>query len=215
MNLLLGKIGQSKYIEEMYDQEYLYFRNIKHFRSDEKDSTGRLDPKELNVGNKQINKLTLRTEEKEIHFHEVFRGFKAQVFEHLVDPRALCCSLHWIELDLEEPYTNADLRLQDLGDRTLLIYNWPKFFEILDQAVSAAKLSFDRKKVTYYDPKQFNGELSLHQKDHKFEYQNEYRIILSSSDADDMKLNLPGLQEISEIIKTKSLSSLKIFKKKN
>ena len=32
----------------MYENEYLYFKSLKEFRSDSKDKTGRLDPKELN-----------------------------------------------------------------------------------------------------------------------------------------------------------------------
>ncbi|HBF21699.1 MAG: hypothetical protein CMI36_14915 [Owenweeksia sp.] len=214
MYLILSKIGKANHIDDMYENEYLFFSNIKNFRSSKPDKAGRLDPKELNVNNQQINRLTLKTEEQEIHFHQVFRDFKAQFHEHLVDPRTHCCSLHWLELELDKDLSSYDDRLLELGEKTLLILDWKRFFEILDKAVSDKDLGVKRKKVTYYDPKELDGEISLFHKQDSFQYQNEYRILVYHLATPSSKLKLSGLKEISAVIETKHLKTLRIKKEK-
>jgi hypothetical protein len=71
--------------------------------------------------------------------------------------------------------------------------------------------TFSRKKVTDYSPKIHNGEISLHHKDEKFEYQNEYRILISPTKNEPINIPLPGLKEISTVIDSSNLNKL-IFK---
>ncbi len=215
MYLILSKIGKANHIIDMYENEYLFFSNIKNFRSPKPDNTGRLDRKELNVNNKQIIRLTLKTEEKEIHFHKVFRNFNGQFSEHLVDPRTHCCSLHWLEFEIDRDLAAFDKKLLELGDKTLLILDWKRFFEILDKAVSEQNLGIQGKKVSYYDPKEVDGEISLFHKDDRFQYQKEFRILIYQLTTPSSTLNLPGLKEISTVIETKHLKTLRIMKEKN
>lgn len=72
------KIGEAKYIEDMYSKEYLYFNRLSTFRKTEKDNSGRLDPKEANLTNIQIKTFDLKLPEKTIKLNEIVKDFSAQ-----------------------------------------------------------------------------------------------------------------------------------------
>ena len=208
--LILTKIGQAKYINDMYENEYLYFTNLKEFRSKTTDKSGRLDPKELNVNNVQINNLTIKAENKEIELHKMFKDFKGQFTENINDPKIHCCSLHWMELEHDKENSSFNKKLLEMGDKALLITNWEVFFKTLDESIESYNYKYTRKQVTYYNPKKFNGKLTLHHKDGKFEYQNEYRILISPTQNDPIKIPLSGLKKISTVIESRDINKLVI-----
>lgn len=212
--LILTKISESDYIEDMYQNEYLYFKSLKDFRSADDDKSGRLDPKELNLKNVQLATLTLTVNSKELHLHEILKEFSGQLMEHLAEPKVNCCSLHWFEIEPEKISSTFHEKLLDIGDKAMIILDWEKFFEILDYSLESLGLDYSRKKVTYYDPKKFNGEITLHHKDEKYKYQNEYRILIAPTDNMPKKIPLPGLKKISHIIESRDLAKLRIEIKK-
>ena len=208
--LIFAKIHKAEFIEDMYEKEYLYFNSLKSFRSKPSDKTGRLDPRELNLKNQQLTTLTIKLPEREIPLHKIAKKFSAQYMEHLSDPKINCCSLHWIEIEPDFPQTTYNSRLLELGDKTMLIYDWKAFLDILDQSIEENGLTFSRKKVEYYNPKIHNGDISLHHKDELYSWQNEYRILIAPTDNKPIKLTLKGLKKISCIIDTKYLNTLRV-----
>ena len=208
--LILSKIQKAEFIEDMYENEYLYFKSLREFRSDSKDRTGRLDPRELNLKNMQLTTLTVSKHDKEIHLHKVLQGFNGQYMEHLSEPKINCCSLHWMEIELGHPPSTFNDKLLRMGDKALLIYDWKKFFEILDQSLENLELEYSRKKVEYYNPKSFSGEISLHHKNEEFNWQNEYRILIAPTDNEPINIPLKGLKEISCVIESKYYESVRI-----
>ncbi len=208
--LILTKIQQAKYIDDMYDNEYLYFTSLKNLRNVDSDHTGRFDPKELNMSNIQLKTLTLKPENgKEILLHK-FMGFNAQLMESISDPKINCCSLHRMQIEPGKPPSTFNENLWNLGDKAILIYDWVKFFKILDKSILKQGLQFSRNKVTYYDPKNFDGNISLHHKDHKYSWQNEYRILISPTDNQPIKVQIPGLKKISWVIESIFLDIIRI-----
>ncbi|UMB61152.1 hypothetical protein MHL31_02855 [Lutibacter sp. A80] len=207
-NIILTKIHHSTYIDDMYEKEYLYFKPLKDFRSKKDDKTGRLDSKELNVSNIQIDNLTLSTENRKIEMHKMFKDFKGQFNKYLTNPKINCCSLLWIELEPEKLNDSFNEKLLEFGEKALLIFDCFKFIEILDNSLEKLNYKYSRKKVEYYSPKNFNGKLSLHHKDEKYEYQNEYRILISPTDDEPINIPLPGLKKISTTIDSKDLRKL-------
>ncbi|MBV6645895.1 MAG: hypothetical protein KI790_10620 [Cyclobacteriaceae bacterium] len=161
---------------------------------------GRNDPRELNLKNEQLTTLTIKTDNNEIPMHEVFKEFSGQFMEHISEPKINICSLHWMDIEIDNPPSTFNNRLFSMGDKLLLITNHIKFFEILDKAIEKIGLQFSRRKTEYYDPKTYNGELTLHQKDVKYQYQNEYRILIGPTNNEPIKLKLPGLKKISHNI---------------
>jgi hypothetical protein len=208
--LILTKIHKAKYIEDMFKNEYLHFRSLKSFRSDCKDLSGRLDPKELNTKNEQLKTLTIKIDDNKIINLNELNGFSGQFNEYLRDPKINCCSLHWMEIEPNEPPSTFNEKLLELGDKALIIYNWDSFFKILDKSIEEMGLEYSRRKVTYYDPKKFDGDLTLHHKDEKFKWQNEYRILISPTMDNCINVPLPGLSRISNIIETKEINNLRI-----
>jgi hypothetical protein len=208
--LILSKIHEAKFIEDMFENEYLYFNSLKDFRDTSKDGSGRLDSRELNLKNEQLTTLTVLKDDKEIHLHKVLKGFSGQYMEHLSEPKINCCSLHWMEIELEQPPSTFNDKLLGMGNKALLIYDWKKFFEKLDQSLDNLKLKYSRKKVEYYDPKTFSGDISLHHKNEEFSWQNEYRILISPTDNEPLKIPLKGLKEISCVIESKDYESITI-----
>ncbi len=98
----------------------------------------------------------------------------------------------------------------ELGDKIMLIYDWKIFFDILDKSMENNGFRFSRKKVEYYDPKKFNGDITLHHKDSHFCWQNEYRILIAPTSNQPIKLPIKGLKKISCIIDSKYLKSLRV-----
>ncbi|GAB5527406.1 MAG: hypothetical protein Roseis2KO_52780 [Roseivirga sp.] len=194
----------------MYDNEYLFFNSLKGFRGPDDDGSGRFDPRELNVKNEQLTTLTIITDSKEIHLHEELQKFNGQFIEHLSEPKINCCSLHWMEIEPEEPASTYHDNLLGMGDKTLLIFDWKRFFEILDNSLESQGLQYSRRKVTYYDPKTYSGEMTLHHKDHKLSWQNEYRVLIAPTQNKPIRVNLPGLKEISHVVETINLPKLRI-----
>ncbi len=194
----------------MYNNEYLFFNWLGDFRSKDKDNSGRLDPRELNIKTIQLTTLTLKLEDKLLPLHELSREFKGQFNEYLADAKINSCSLHWLEVEPGQAPTTYNDELLNMGDKMLLIYDWQKFFEILDRSVEELGFQYSREKLWYYDPTTHNGELTLHHKDKKFEYQNEYRILIAPTDQNPIKVSLPGLKAISIVVDTKDYLKLRV-----
>jgi hypothetical protein len=194
----------------MYQKEYLYFTKLDSFRCDKNDPTGRLDPRELNMTNKQLRKLTIRLENnREIHLHNL-SGFNGQFNEYLSNSNISCCSLHILEIEPGRPPTTFTHRLLELGEKALLIYDWMRFLEIIDSSIEEMGLHRSRGKVTYYNPKTYDGKLTLHHKDECFRWQNEYRILISPTSERFVSVNIPGLKKISCIINSCDLERLRV-----
>ncbi len=208
--LLLSKINDSRFIHDMYENEYLYFNWLDEFRKNENIYLGRNDPRELNINTQKITNLKINFNEKEYKLHELSKDFKGELNEYLSDTKINCCSLHWIEIEPHKISDNYDEKLLSLGDKMIIIYDVKKFFEILDSSLESLNFSYSRKKVNYYDPKIHNNKLTLHDKDKNYCWQNEYRILIMPSLQKPIKIPLPGLKEISIIINTIDYKLLKI-----
>lgn len=208
--LFLVKINDSEYIDDMYEKEYLYFKSLKDFRSTANDNSGRLDPRELNLKNEQLSTLTIKFDSNEISLHDQ-EEFSVQFMEFLSDSNINCCSLHWVEIEPEQPSLTFQKKVLRMGDKALLIYNWKRFFDILDTSIDEMGFEYSRRKVTYYNPKEFSGDLSLHHKDEAYKWQSEYRILIAPTENAPICIPLPGLRKISCVINTKNLENLRII----
>lgn len=208
---ILIKIQESKYIEDMYSNEYLYFNSLETFKkSIDSDQPGRNDPLELVVNLEQLKSLSIKTNNKTILSDKISKNFSGQYISHLEKPKINCCSLYWTELEVGKKAPTFNKRLLQMGDKMLIIYDCQKFFEILDENFKKLNYQYSRKKVSYFDRKSYNGELTLHQKDNDFSYQNEYRILFKQPNDKAIKIYIPGLKNISTIINSKDYDNLKI-----
>lgn len=206
MDFLL-KVGKGKYIQEMYDKEYLFFNTFSSFKSYEKDTCGRNDPREANISNRQMTSLQILTSKgKTIKLSEISKQFNSQFNEHPTNIPFNICSLYTLTFDEQLKYE----RVLCLGERTLFIYDIGGFFQILDITLEQLKIEYSRKPVKYYNYKSFDGELTFHNKDNSFQYQNEYRILLQTSGTETMNIQLPGLKSVSMLTVTEKINNIEL-----
>ncbi|MBK6931647.1 MAG: hypothetical protein IPH12_12605 [Saprospirales bacterium] len=130
--------------------------------------------------------------------------------EHLDIPKINCCSLHWLEIEPNQPPSTFNQKLLDMGSKALLIYGYMKFFEILDREIEKLGFEYSRRKVTYYNPKTYSGEITLHHKDEELSWQNEYRILIAPTNNQPISVNLPGLKKISHVVNSIDLEKMRI-----
>ena len=200
MKSFLLKIGKEKYIEDMYQKEYLFFNTLRSFRGDNKDVSGRSDPREANILNTQLTYFETTTSKgTKIKHSEISKEFNGQYNEHPTEIPYNICSLYMLEVTEDLKIKRVDKKVLNLGSRSLLIYNLEKFYKSLDSSLTKLGIEYSRKPIIYYDHRTFDGKLNFHNKDKEFSYQNEYRILLQTPGTDTMKISIPGLKEFSTI----------------
>lgn len=202
---ILVKIHKAEYINDMYENEYLYFSPMQAFKKHDIDTTGRLDSREGNLLNHQLLKLIVEFDGKKIDLSNG-KNFNGQYNESYAENTANLCSLYMLEINNELRTSKpVDDRMLEMGDKALIILNPMKFYEILDSALEMLEYGYRRMPVQYYDHRTFEGELSNCHKDIKFNYQNEYRIVIKNNGDTSIKLPLQGLKSVSSIIDSKHL----------
>jgi hypothetical protein len=207
----LAKIQKTEFIEDMYMNEYIYFSVFDDFRkSINTDTSGRFDPREGNLLNKQIKYLALKVNDKRIEISRNALEFKGQYMEYLRKPRMNICSLFKLVFDDAFNLIPFSDSLEELGGKALVIFNLIKFFEILDTQLESLGYEYSRRTVTYYDSEYTDGNIDLHHKDHMYEFQQEYRILIAPAGLSGIKVPVPGLQEVSNVLNTNLLKDLKI-----
>ena len=209
--IFLLKIGQSKYIKDMYDNEYLFFNTVASFRKKEKDISGRNDIREANTRIRQLTSLKIITPKgKTINLSENSEKFNAQYNEFPKTVPNNICSFYTLKFDENLKYRKIDERVLRLGNKTLIIYNLEQFIEILDISLEEQRFEFSRKLVEYYNHRAFSGNLTFHHKDDLYNYQNEYRILLKTLGTNTINLKLPGLQKISKVVNSDELNTIEV-----
>jgi hypothetical protein len=209
--LLLLKFSEARFIDDMYNNEYLYFNKFEGFRSSSPDPSGRLDPREGNLRNVQLYgklELSINIGEKSFKLGEAIANPEnndIQYCEHNETPSLISCSLYSMKLDANASDIVIDDRVLELGSKAIVIFDVLKFWEILDDALMKDDMGYKRDFVKYYYHKEHDGELGYHYKHSDFSYQNEYRIIKQVSDPEPTSVKLAGLKEISRIVDIESL----------
>src|SRR5688572_24194765 len=99
----LAKIQAEYFINDMYKNEYLYFKFHKDFRSqpgNEMDSALRYDSREGNLLHRQVSEINLSTEEgNKVRLSRGFPESHAEYTERLQEPLINNCSLTKISFD--------------------------------------------------------------------------------------------------------------------
>jgi hypothetical protein len=194
------KFSEAKFIDDMYQNEYLYFNKYSKFRDNNPGEKARFDPREGNLTNTQARDLELTIN---LHGGNVKLGMgnnsSAQFCEHLKDTPLISCSLFSALLTEGSNNIQVDERMRQFGDKALVILNHTTFWNMLDEALINDEKWYKRDFLELYDPRIHNGKLSYFHKDVTYEYLNEYRIIKQVDNAVPTIVYLPGLRSISMI----------------
>ncbi len=203
---ILIKVQKDSYIEDMYDNEYLYFSCIEGFRKNRNINFSERDDRNEGVAKitqSAITKIT-NTETSKILFESKV-GMKGQLREFYDMGFMNICSLYRAELTKDYKTIDISNKLLEFGNKAIVIL-FPKEFErILDESLEFDGYHFKRGPIEYYDPKSFSGQLSFHHKEELYQHQNEYRIAIKANSTGSVKISLKGLKKISCVIKTEDI----------
>lgn len=202
--LILIKLGSLDHIIDLQKNGHLFCNSIHYFNGIE-DGMLRGDPDEHVIKYRQIAPGTLMTlnpiegthKGKEIRI----KLTKAVYKEHADNPLGnLFCmfAMRLSKQPLGHRFT-IDPLCKGFGSHFFVILDTEKFFKRLDKAIAKQRLIHKRGFVEYTNMSKYNGERDLLQKDIKYSFQNEYRIIFRNDSFDPLHVYLGSLEDISKI----------------
>lgn len=193
-NLL--RTGRSDRIEDMFNREYIWFNRQSNWQKD--------DPNELLVTSKKIPEGIFT-----IPSFPGVKFFHSRLKEHIKDNNTLGVCFYWLNSPSDEPEEEYKRNYYKPGNKMLIITSHLKFLKIINDFFRANDYGFSQKPVNYYNSEEYDGEresLSPHDKDSKFHYENEYRILIRPNacyedpnfpESKPIEVPVPGLQQIS------------------
>lgn len=196
------KFGSEKNILDLLKNGTIYCKEISYFASKQIKNTtdGRWDFNEL------VTKMEF-TANGFMKLHPIDHPDKIYSFktenimykEHMSNPLGnLYCMFdlepkkikqdHWFELDR---------RLTRFGSHYLLIHNSPEFANRVKNKLKELSIEFKFAKVEYKDFSKYIGDKTIFQKDLKYSYQNEVRLVLNTNMKTSFKFSIGNIEDIS------------------
>lgn len=209
MSFLL-KVNKEQYIRDMYENEYLYFNTFDEFRKLDEEGIKRNDPNEGATDIKQLKTLSLKINDQWYNFSEILREFSGQIFEKPTGYNMNICSLSKLDISEQLEVEFPDEKIYGFGDWCLVIYSLDRFVEIFKESCENRGLDYEIREVKYYDRKAFNGELTPFHKSDDHLYQKEVRVLIYPAGEKVIRLELPGLKEISFIGSKEAFRTLRL-----
>lgn len=207
MHSVYIKFGSTKNIEDMYENEYLYFSSLNDFRAPI-ENTGRNDPLEGSLNHLLINagKISVPGKNFELKINA------GHINEYSKNNNGKICSMYTLNVDLSGKKDAIDLRLTELGEKALIFHNWNNFISLLSEACKSDPeiLYYGYRAVEYYDKKINYQDLTPYHKENSFQYQNEYRILLCRERTGSFKLFIPGLRQCCAVFDIDLIEKLNI-----
>lgn len=202
---LFIKFGESRYINDMYHREYLYFQPLNNFRG-VPEETGRMDPNEGNLSNYNFMNPIIESSNSQLtELIEISSNIKIHLTEFFPDFYHKNCSLYHVK---NRNIFSIDERMKSRKLDTALVISKPeKFFDILEKSFLRMKLEYSWRDVFYYDINKHHGETPLHYKDQEFSFQNEFRILSYVKNDKALKLKIPGLKGCSKVLSSNEVNS--------
>ncbi|MBB6461861.1 hypothetical protein [Flammeovirga kamogawensis] len=205
---LLLKFGESKYINDMYYNEYLYFSPIDNFIKYEQDTANRNDLDEgvlelikgdsIELSDDNGNQVSFNKKNND----KLKLNFKVKENEM---PYLICC-FYLIEIDSnsDEHIEKFDKKVYEFGTSAIAYKNYHfiknSIFESIRKIDPSSSVQIE--KVNYYDKESYNGKLGYFHKAKQYEYQKEFRILIKSEKLKGrpLKLEIPKLIKFSTLI---------------
>jgi hypothetical protein len=91
----------------------------------------------------------------------------------------------------------VDPRCFDFGDSFVAVLDSQKFLNRVKRAAEKLGFSLDCHLVEYFDPDAYSGEVGPFRKPKHFDYQQEFRIIITPGTVEPVKLKVRTLKDIT------------------
>jgi hypothetical protein len=102
-----------------------------------------------------------------------------------------------------------DERNMKLGNYALVVNDPKEFIDRISQKLNDCKLSWKADIVEYIDIDQIHGEYGFFKKPKSYEYQNEYRFLISSDNEKPIKLSIGSIKDFSILLTADEIKSLR------
>jgi len=209
---LYMKFGEKEHLERMQKDGLFYCNTITYFSKIEDES--RKDSFESVSKLKYFENIVFQVKPKDDPLAEWknFNTTRAQYIEHYEEPfgNLFCMSAFKINPTKEVSTFNFDERF--LGfEYGLMIFRQDLFIERLRTVLDKLDIKTCIKLVEYIDLHKYSGTKTLFQKDIKYSWQEELRIILYAHKYkmhDPYKFSIGSIEEISEIFELKKTRQL-------
>lgn len=201
------KFGEKKHLEQMQKDGTFYCNTITYFSQLEDESRG--DSFESVIKLKYFDKAIFQIRDANDSSAEWLNLNTNNVSynEHYKEPlgNLFCMSAFTISIGNEISTFQFNERFLKF-EYCFMIMNQPLFMERLESALEKLPIEFCKGNVEYIDLKKYSGRKTLFQKDIKYNWQEEYRVVLNT---DHYKTNAPFIFSIGSIEDISQIFDLK------
>jgi len=200
----LIKIGEQKYIHELYEHGVIFMNDIDYFRQYE-DTEPRGDKEEGIKGIEQIADIKLLHNGK-VLAHKGSGQLKFRDY----DNNGNIYSLMTIT-SLEDPAKfQIDEKNKIFGDCFVVITSVKDFINRIEDKLKELKFEYEYGPVRYYNLKKHSGPLDVFCKSDNFEYQKEFRFFVKRNEPGPLEFEIDSIEDISFIFDIEKLDKIGI-----
>ena len=200
----LTKIGEKKYMHELYEHGVIFMNDIDYFRRYEGNELRR-DKEEGIKGMEQVVDIKL------IHNGKLIaHGGSGQLKFHNYENNGNIYSLLAIT-SLEDPDSfQIDKKNKRFGDCFIVITVVKDFINRIEDKLKELKFEYEYGLVRYYNSKKHSGPLDVFCKSDNFEYQREFRFFVKRNETGPLKFKIGSIKDISYIFDINKLDKIGI-----
>jgi hypothetical protein len=206
------KFGTKEHLEQMQKEGVFFCNTISYFSKLEDDSRG--DPFESVVKLKYFERAIFQVkpvndpsaEWKNLNSTNVL--YKEYYNEPLGN--LFCMSAFKFSIGNDISTFQFDERFEKFG-HCLMIMNQPIFIERLETTLEKLPIKSCKKLVEYIDLTKYSGNKTLFQKDNKYSWQEEFRIVLNTEHYKmdhPYKFSIGSIEDISQVFDLKKTKQL-------
>jgi hypothetical protein len=202
---LFAKFGDKKHLEKLQKEGHFFCNTITYF-SNLEDNNVRGDKFESTFKFKYAENLILQLKDADNPKAEwkrlkvtnmLYQEYYKQSLGNL-----FCMSAFQLSPQENVSVFSFDKRFYNY-EHALIIHNQVVFFDRLKKAASTLQFRVCGNLVEYFDLQKYSGERTLFQKDLKYSWQEEFRIIIYTNkylENDPFEFSIGSIEDMSEII---------------
>ena len=199
---LLLKFGRREHVERMLFEGELYCQTLEYFRTLERDGN-RGDPLEGTEYAYQPDTITLTVE---IAGQKTVFGRESLAKPVLLRPESYSSLNVFCTYGVQPDTVYVDPRNLDFGEACLVVRDVREFLGRCEKGARAHGRELKRSLVRYVDEEWHDGFIGPFRKYRQYEYQSEFRILLTAGSGKPYCLRIGALTDIATIVRSKDIN---------
>ncbi|GAB3289830.1 hypothetical protein [Hymenobacter tenuis] len=203
----LIKIGDRRFMEDLYQNGTIYMNHISEFVRIEDDNV-RGDKHEHLDEQQEINNIVISLRE-----NNVLRGDTGKLQVWNEEPVGNIYSMYMLETVDHVEDLIIDSKCKEFGDTAVIILKVDEFYNLIESAIEKEGFKVLSGPVTYVDTNTFFGKWSLFKKPLEYKYQSEFRFVVKKNGYGPFVIKIGSLKDIAVIIESEKIDQLRISRK--